>query len=137
MTTLYVARSKGLSEWAGDVGLTKHVFKVGVAATSGKDAVKTLNDGRVAGQDDWTLLQEKDVGDLTEEQAFARLAAKEKTVDPALYPRLKGEAGVFKVKPASVENHIIVKRALANEESLAVKVTNAEIAAYLIENALR
>ena len=137
MTTLYVARSKGLSEWAGDVGLTQHVFKLGVAATSGKEAVKTLNDERVAGQDDWALLQEKDAGALTEEQALARLAAKEKTVDPALYPRLKGESGVFKVKPANVENYIIVKRALANEESLAVKVTNAEIAAYLIENALR
>ena len=137
MPTLYVARSKGLSEWAGDVGLTQHVFKLGVAATSGKEAVKTLNDERVAGQDDWALLQEKDAGVLTEEQALARLAAKEKTVDPALYPRLKGESGVFKVKPANVENYIIVKRALANEESLAVKVTNAEIAAYLIENALR
>ena len=137
MPTLYVARSKSLSEWAGDVGLTQHVFKVGVAATSGKEAVKTLNDERVAGQDDWALLQEKDAGALTEEQALARLAAKEKTVDPALYPRLKGESGVIKVKPANVENYIIVKRALANEESLAVKVTNAEIAAYLIENALR
>ncbi|MCC7017769.1 MAG: hypothetical protein IT564_11270 [Rhodospirillales bacterium] len=136
MAILYVARSKGLCEWAGDVGLTKHVFKVGVAA-SGKAAVKALNETRAAGQDDWTLLQEKDAGDLTEDQALARLAGKEKTVDPTLYPRLKGEPGVFKVKPANVENHIIVKRALANEESLAVKVTNAEIAAYLIENALR
>ncbi|MEK7245163.1 MAG: hypothetical protein AAB223_04005 [Pseudomonadota bacterium] len=137
MTVIYVARSKGLSEWAGDVGLTKHVFKVGVAQTSGEDAVKALNDERVAGQDDWTLLQEKDAGALTEEQALARLGAREKAVDPKHYPRLKDETGVFKVKPASVENHIIVKRALANEESLAVKVTNAEIAAYLIENALR
>lgn len=136
MTTLYVARSKGLCEWAGDVGLTKHVFKVGVAA-SGKAAVKALNETRAAGQDDWTLLQEKDAGDLSEDRALARLAAKERTVDPTLYPRLKGEPGVFKVKPANVENYIIVKRALANEESLAVKVTNAEIAAYLIENALR
>ncbi len=135
MTVIYVARSKGLCEWAGDVGLTKHVFKVGVAA-SGKAAVKALNETRAAGQDDWTLLQEKDAGDLSEDRALARLAAKEKTVDPTLYPRLKGEPGVFKVKPANVENHIIVKRALANEESLAVKVTNAEIAAYLIENAL-
>jgi hypothetical protein len=137
MATLYVARSKGLCEWAGDVGLTKHIFKVGVADAPGKEAVRALNERRAAGQDDWTLLQERDAGDVTENQAFARLAAREKAVDPALYPRLKGEAGVFKVKPANVENHIIVKRALANEESLAVKVTNAEVAGYLIENALR
>jgi hypothetical protein len=136
MAVIYVARSKGLAEWAGDVGLTKHIFKVGVAS-SGKEAVKALNERRVAGHDDWTLLQEKDAGETSEAQALARLAAREKMVDPALYPRLKGEAGVFKVKPANVENHIIVKRALANEESLAVKITPAEIAGYLIENALR
>ena len=137
MAVLYVARSKGLSEWTDDVGLTKHVFKVGIAPTSGEDAVKALNDRHAAGRDDWTLLHEKDAGDLTEEQALARLAAREKAVDPKHYPPLKDETGVFKVKPASVENHIIVQRALANEESLAVKVTNAEIAAYLIENASR
>ncbi len=137
MTTLYVARSKGLSDWTGDVGLTKHVFKVGVAETSGKDAVQALNKRRAAGQDDWTLLQEADAGTLTEEQALARLAAREKTVDPAHYPRLKGEAGMVKIKPTNVENHIIVKRALANEETLTVKVTNAEIAAYLIDTTLR
>ena len=137
MTILYVARSKGLSEWAGDVGLTRHVFKVGVAPTSGEDAIKALNDRHAAGRDDWTLLQEKDAGDLTEDQALARLAAREKAIDPKHYPPLKDEPGMFKVKPSSVENHIIVKRALGGEESLTVKVTNAEIAAYLIDNALR
>lgn len=136
MAVVYIARSKGLCEWAGDVGLTKHVFKVGVA-DSGKAAVAALNAARAAGQDDWTLVREADSGKASEESVLARLAAREKSVDPALYPRLKGTPGVFKVKPANVENHVIVKRALANEESLAVKITNAEIAAYLIESALR
>jgi hypothetical protein len=136
MAVIYVARSKGLCEWAGDVGLTKHVFKVGIADQT-KAAVRALNEAHAAGQDDWQLVREADAGSATEAQALARLAAKEKTVDPTLYPRLKGEIGVFKVKPANVENHVIVKCALANEESLAVKLTNAEIAAYLIENALR
>lgn len=136
MAVVYIARSKGLCEWAGDVGLTKHVFKVGVA-DSGKAAVAALNAARAAGQDDWTLVREADSGEASEESVLARLAAREKSVDPALYPRLKGTPGVFKVKPANVENHVIVKRALANEESLAVKITNTEIAAYLIESALR
>ncbi len=136
MSVIYVARSKGLCEWAGDVGLTKHVFKVGVAETA-KAAVKALNDARAAGQDDWTLVRDADAGGATEADVLARLAAKEKAVDPVLYPRLKGEGGIFKIKPANVENHVIVKRALANEESLAVKIGNAEIAAYLIENARR
>ena len=102
MATIYVARSKGLSDWTGDVGLTKHVFKVGIGENSGRDAVLALNKRRAAGQDDWTLLAEADAGTLTEEQALARLAAREKTVDPAHYPRLKGEAGMVKVKPTSV-----------------------------------
>ncbi len=136
MTIIYVARSKGLCEWAGDVGLTKHVFKVGIAE-QGKAAVAALNAARAAGQDDWTLVREADIGDVHEESVLARLATREKPVDQTLYPRLKGMAGVFKVKPANVENHAIVKRALANEESLAVKIGNAEIAAYLIESALR
>ncbi len=137
MAVVYVARSKGLADWGGDVGLTKHLFKVGVAEGSGKDAVKALNDARLAGQADWTLLKERDAGPLTEAEILARLSAREKAVNPVLYPRLKGEAGIFKIKPASVENHLLVKRALANEENIAVKVTNAEIASYLIENALR
>jgi hypothetical protein len=136
MSVIYVARSKGLCEWAGDVGLTKHVFKVGVADEA-KAAVKALNDSRAAGQDDWTLVRDADAGGVSEAEALARLAIKEKTVDPVLYPRLKGEGGVFKVRPANVENHVLVKRALANEENLAVKIGNAEIAAYLIENARR
>lgn len=136
MTVIYVARSKGLCEWAGDVGLTKHIFNVGVA-DQGKAAVAALNAARAAGQDDWTLLKEADAGQTSAADALARLALREKPVDPALYPRLKGETGVFKIKPANVENHVIVKRALANEESLAVKIGNAEIAAYLIESALR
>ena len=136
MTVIYVARSKGLCEWAGDVGLTKHIFKVGVA-DQGKAAVAALNAARAAGQDDWALLKEADAGEARAADALARLALREKPVDPALYPRLKGEAGVFKVKPSNVENYVIVKRALANQESLAVKIGNAEIAAYLIESALR
>lgn len=137
MPVVYVARSKGLADWGGDVGLTKHLFKVGVAETSGKEAVQALNATQLAGQADWTLLKEKDAGALTEAEALARLAAREKAVDPALYPRLKGDVGIFKIKPVSVENHLLVKRALANEENIAVKVTNTEIASYLIENALR
>ena len=137
MTVVYVAHSKGLAEWGGDVGLTKHLFKVGVADTSGKDAIKALNEAAFAGLADWKLLKDQDAGGLSEAEILTRLSAREKAVDPALYPRLKGDAGVFKIKPTSVENHLLVKRALANEENIAVKVTNAEIAAYLIENALR
>jgi len=31
MMVLYIATSKNLAGWAADVGLTKHVYKLGVA----------------------------------------------------------------------------------------------------------
>jgi len=45
---------------------------------------------------------------------------------------------LFKVDPVKVENHILVARALKSEaESLAIKLTHADFAAYLIELAQR
>src|SRR5207249_2395938 len=40
MSTLYVARSANTSNWASDVGLSKHVFKVGLANEAELRAVK-------------------------------------------------------------------------------------------------
>ena len=59
-------------------------------------------------------------------------------VDPNLYPRIRGEAGIFKVTPAQVENHIVLTKALAgSQESGPVKVKHPDFADYLIHNALR
>jgi hypothetical protein len=135
MPVLYVARSASLSKWASDVGLSKHVFKVGLAEA---DALKDLLAAGWAGQTDWTLVRKQEVELADEEEILQRLAKKEKVVDPALYPRIRGERGIYKVVPAHVENHMLVTRALGGEESIRdVKVKPADFGDYLIKNALR
>jgi hypothetical protein len=137
MPIVYVARSPTLQKWGGEVGVTKHLFKIGVADDA-EAAVKALNDSGCAGASDWKLLvKEATEVEVDEDKAIERLAVREKMVDPNLYPRLKGERGVVKVKPANVENHLMVKKALAGDDDIAIKVTPAVIGAYLIANALR
>lgn len=134
MPVLYIAASPNLSEWAEDVGLTKYVFKIGLGDEPGADAVAALNDAKAAGQSDWVLVKAENLDGVDEESALARLARKEKLVDPNFYPRLRGEGGVFKVKIVNVENHLLVKMALDGKEPKALKVKAADIAAYLIAN---
>jgi hypothetical protein len=132
MPTLFVARSAATSQWASDVGLSKHIFKVGVTDEDPKEVVAR----GWAGATDWTVVKKQETS-LGEDEAIERLARKEKMIDPALYPRLKGATGVFKVLPAHVENQMMVQRALggAGGELKAVKAKPADFADYLIRNA--
>ncbi len=135
MATIYVAVSKALAEWAEEVGLTKHVYKVGVTEGLAEDAIKALNAQEVAGQSDWKLLA-KGEGEIDEDAAFERLARKEKAVDPKLYPKLREAAGIFKVKATNVENAMLVKHALDGGDPKSVKMKPADIGAYLARNAI-
>jgi hypothetical protein len=135
MTAVYVATSKNLAGWAADVGLTKHVYKLGVAEGAADDAIKALNDDGFAGESDWRLLKAQEVDGLEEADAIERLAKKEKMVDPNYYPKIRDAIGIFKVKIGNVANHLLVKRALAGDEQKLDKVKTADIAAYLIQNA--
>jgi hypothetical protein len=133
--TIYVARSANLSQWGYDVGLSKHIYKIGY--TDGD--VKAVVAAGWAGETDWVLVKKQDgVEDLAEDQIIERLARKEKMIDPNLYPRIKGTRGIYKVLPAHVENHLLVAQALAGQEALKdIKVKHPEFAAYLITNALQ
>jgi hypothetical protein len=134
MPVLFVARSVKLSRWGSDVGLGKHLYKVGVADGD----PKTLAATGWAGEGDWKIVRTRDVEGLSEEEAVERLGRKERMIDPNLYPKLKGAAGVFRLTPARVENHIIVTRALAGEsDRTAIKLRPADYAEYLIHNAIR
>lgn len=134
MPVIYVARSAKMNKWASDVGLGKHVYKIGVAA----DDPKPLAAAGWAGETDWTIVGKETVEGLDEDAAIDRLAGRERMIDPGLYPKLKGARGVFRVAPTKVENHIVVARALAGESELAVlKLKPADFAAYLIHNARR
>ena len=134
MSVLFVARSAKLGRWASDVGLGKHVYKVGVA----EDDPKALTAAGWAGETDWKLVRREEIAGLSEEEAIARLARKERMIDPNLYPKLKGATGVFRLRAEQVENHIIVSRALAGtSDRVDLKLKPADFAAYLIHNATR
>jgi len=134
MAVIYVARSANLGKWASDVGLSKNIFKVGIA----EEPVKELIAEGWAGETDWSLVKKEDAGDLTEEAALERLAKRETPIDPKYYPRIRDARGIFKVNPVHVESHIIVGRALeGGAERVALKLKPADFAAYLIHNAKR
>lgn len=134
MSVIYVARSAKLGKWASDVGLSKHVYKFGY----GDEDVKVLVAQGWAGEDDWQLVQSVAAAGLDEAQLIERIARREKAIDPRYYPRIRDTAGLFKVDPIHVENHMLVTRALAGEaERVAIKLKPADFAAYLIEIARR
>ena len=134
MPVLFVARSVKLSRWASDVGLGKHVYKVGVA----EDDPKALAAAGWAGETDWKIVKTRDVEGLSEDEALERLARKERMLDPNLYPKVKGQAGFFRLRAEQVENHILVSRALAGDsDRLELKLKPADFADYLIHNATR
>ena len=134
MSSIYVARSVKTGKWASDVGLGKHVYKVGV--TDGDP--KQVATAGWAGESDWSIVKSETVEGLAEDDAIDRLAARERMIDPNLYPKLKGVRGVFRINPVKVENHIVVTRALAGDSDLkALKLKPADFAGYLIHNAKR
>jgi hypothetical protein len=134
MGFLYVARSAKLGRWASDVGLGKHIYKVGLADGDPRAFVAA----GWANETDWTIVRKREVGDLDEKTVLARLAQTEKVVDPQLYPKLKGALGVFRLAAPRVENHLLVSRALAGDGSRAeIRLKPADFADYLIHNALR
>ena len=134
MGILYVARSVKLGRWASDVGLGKNVYKVGIADGDPKALAAT----GWAGETDWAVVRKVAVEGLTEEEALDRLGRREKIIDPQLYPKLKGAAGVVRLTPDRVENHILVTRALAGQSDRAeLKLKPTDYADYLIHNAIR
>jgi hypothetical protein len=134
MTVIYVAHSRKFSEWAADVGLSKHVYKVGCT----DEPVKPLVATGWAGETDWTLVKQQDAPDLTEEAVLTRLGRRERVIDPKYYPRIRDATGLFKVDPTHVESHIIVSRALeSGGERDPIRLKPADFATYLITNALR
>lgn len=134
MPVLYVARSARFGRWASDVGLGKHAYKVGVCDGD----PKALAEAGWAGETDWKIVRRDAVDGLSEAEALERLARKEPMIDPNLYPKLKGAAGIFRVAATRVENHIIVSRALAGDaDRRDTKLKPADFAAYLAHNARR
>ena len=140
MTIIYVAVSKETQRWASDVGLTKHVYKLGFAEGEGKiaaaQAIAALNQENHAGASDWKLIKFQPVEGVDEDAAYQRLAKRERMADPGYYPHLKGARGIFKIKPNNVEAQMLVRRALDDPDAKPAKSKAIDIADYLIRNAL-
>jgi hypothetical protein len=136
MPVVYVATSKGLANWGGDVGLSKHLYKIGVAEEGAEAAVKALNDSAHAGETDWRLVRKETVDEAEEATLLERVARKEKLVEPRYYPKIKGAPGIVRVKPVNAENYFLVKRALAGGPDKPGPLKPVEIAEYLIRSAL-
>jgi hypothetical protein len=136
MPTIYVAKSDSLQNWASDVGLTLHVYKLGVTGDGdAAQAIEALNETAHAGRNDWELLAEQPVDAADEAALIGRAARKEALVDPLYYPQIKKAPGIFKVKPANAENHFMVREALEGQQIKRIKLTADQIGTYLIRAA--
>ena|SRR5437879_9472731 len=138
MSTLYVARSPTLQAWGSDVGLTEHLYKVGVADGAAEAAVSALNEAAYAGATDWQLVKaaptQKDEAEVTE-----KLSRKEKLVEPNFYPKIQGATGILKVKLGNVQNRILVQQMMSGDDekkATTKKPKPLDIADYLIQDAL-
>jgi len=89
---------------------------------------------RCAGRTDWKLVRKQEVEGIDEPAALDRVAKKEMAVDPAYYPQLKGTPGIFKVKLTNVENHVLVRQALAGEQPKHIRIKPTDFADYLIRH---
>lgn len=134
MGVIYAARSVALSKWGSDVGLSKHIYKIGYS----DEPLKKQIEADWAGEHDWALVAQQKTEGLSEDEIVERVARKQKLIDPGFYPRLRGARGIFKVLPAHVENHMLMTRALAGAaERVEIKLKPADFGAFLIHNALR
>ncbi len=132
--TIYVARSKGLQTWGADVGLGKNLYAIGYVEEGTPDDILAAG---LAGEKDWVLVKTQAAEDTDEAALLERLGRKEKLVDPTYYPRIRGARGLVKVDPVKVENSMRIRKALeTGQEPKEIKVKPADIAQYLINNAL-
>lgn len=136
MPFIYVARSQTLQEWGAEVGLTKHIYKLGVAEGTADEAIAALNAAQHAGQTDWKAVKKQKAGAADEGALVARFAQKERMVDPNLYPKLRGATGIFKVRMEAVANYLLVKDALAGGFAKFDKLKPADIGTYMISSAI-
>ena len=69
MGVIYVARSANFSKWASEVGITKHVFKIGYAA----DDPTPLIEAGWGGETDWALAGQREADGVSEDEALKRI----------------------------------------------------------------
>jgi len=139
MPAIYVAMSLTQQEWGDSVGISRHLYKVGLADADGEaaaaEAVQALNEAMHASQSDWQLIGAQDISIQSEDELIAKLADRQKMIDPLYYPKLKGAKGIFKVNVRNVEAHHVIKSTMEGKVPKVPKLKPGDIAAYLIASA--
>lgn len=133
MAVIYIAMSPLMQEWGADVGISKHLYKVGLAEDSAKDAVAELNTEGYAGHKDWQLVGERAL-DLDASGLMSRLADRQKTIDPLYYPKIKGAKDIVKLEQRKVEANLVIKRTMEGRDSKVPKIKPADMAAYVLDS---
>jgi len=140
MPALFVAMSPTQQEWGESVGISRHLYKVGLAEADGEDAaekaVTAMNEAKHASQSDWQLIGTQDLQVQGEDALIAKLADRQKMIDPLYYPKLRGARGIFKVDVRKVEAHRVIKDTMEGKAAKVPKLKPADIAAYLMNAAL-
>lgn len=134
MPFLYVAFSPLMQEWGSDVGVSKHLYKAGFTDGAPAEAVKELNGVSYAGQKDWELAGERETTDLDEATFAARLAERQKTLDPLYYPKIKGAKDIVKLDQRKVEASIVIKRTMEGRDSKVPKLKPALLADFILDS---
>lgn len=140
MPAVYVAMSVAQQEWGEGVGISKHLYKIGIADGDGKDAaaaaVAALSDSTHAGQTDWQMIGFKNLPVEGEDALIAKMAERQKMVDPTYYPKIKGARGIFRVNVRNVEAHHVIKNTMEGKTAKVPKLKPKDIADYLLSAAV-
>jgi hypothetical protein len=139
MPAVYVAMSPTQQEWGEGVGISKHLYKIGLAEGEGKDAataaVAALSEATHAGQTDWQMIGFKNLPVESEEELIAKMADRQKMVDPTYYPKIKGVRGIFRINIRNVEAHHVIKNTMDGKTAKVPKLKPKDIAEYLLSAA--
>ena len=137
MSTVFVVLSPSMQEWGADVGVSKHLYKLGVTDGDVAEAVKELAAENYAGHADWVLAACLEAPDgLDTAAVMARLADRQKLLDPLYYPRLKGAKDIVRLDQRKVEANIVIKRTMEGRDSKVPKIKPADMGLFLIESVL-
>ena len=122
-----------MQEWGADVGISKHLYKVGLAEDTTKAAVEELNATGYAGHKDWQLIGEKPA-EMDVATLLARVAERQKVIDPLYYPKIKGAKDIVKLEQRKVEANLVIKRTMEGRDSKVPKLKPADMAAYILDS---
>jgi hypothetical protein len=140
MPAVYVAMSPAQQEWGEGVGISKHLYKLGLAEDDGKNAaeaaVAALNASAHAGQTDWQMIGWQDLPVESEDALISKMSERQKMVDPTYYPKIKGARGIFRVNVRNVEAHHVIKNTMEGKTAKVPKLKPKDIAAYILSAAV-